>query len=307
MTTTKPPDNMFSSSTIRNFSMCPQYFYLRNEKGLVPSEAKPSTKAEFGTAMHLAAQLLDEGNNIQTAIIKAAEYFRPFEPAPTISVAGNEIESLYTCVRLATIIVEYVEFYKNDPIKTWEGQTELGMAEEIDGGVFYCGRIDRIVKEARGIRAADMKTTKALASYIYNPHDQLTGYQWLVGKMFMEILKGVLFDMIGLTKSKRTFHREYVTFTKFQIQNWIDSTLYYIEQIYNCRAKGYWPKRTQKCNDFFNPCEFIPVCTAYDEVGRERIMNCYHVSYWFSYQLSTEKEEENKIEPKLQALKEGLK
>lgn len=284
---------MFSSTSMRNFSMCPYYFYLRNERGLVPSEGKPSVKAEFGTALHLAIQLLDEGNDVQVAIIKAVEYFRPFEPPPTISVAGNEIDSLYTCVRLATIIVEYLKHYENDPVKTWEGQTELGMAEEIDGGIFYCGRIDRIVKEARGIRASDLKTTKALANYIYAPHDQLTGYQWLANKMFGENIKGVLFDMIGLTKSKRTFHREYVTFTNAQIQRWIDSTLYYVEQINNCRAKNHWPARTQKCNDYFNPCEFIPICTAFDELGRERIMNCYRVSYWFSYDTQTEKEKKD--------------
>lgn len=289
----KPPENIFSSSLLRAFTMCPRYFYLRHEKGLTPVGGKPSPKTEFGTAFHLAAQLLDEGKELTEVILKATDYFRPFEPAPTISAAGNEIESLYTCVRLGTIIVEYVEKYKDNPIVVWEGLVEEGFAEEIDKGIFYCGRIDRVVKENKGIRPSDIKTTKALSSYIYNPHDQLQGYQWLGMKMFGSHITGVMFDMVGLGKEKRVYHREFVTYTDFQIQEWLDSKRREIEDIYRHRASGYWPKRSQKCNDFFTPCIFLPLCTAPNELGYERIMKVYDVDYWFSYEI---KGIENKCE-----------
>lgn len=285
MTTTKPPENMFSSSTLRNFTMCPRYSQLRDDLGLVPHDISPSPKTEFGTAFHLAVELLDKGASQTEAILKSTDYFRPYEPAPSISAAGNEIESLYTCVRLAKIIVEWMEYWKDDPITVWQGLSEEGFAEELIPGIYYCGRIDRIIEERLGIRPSDLKTTKTLSSYIYCPHDQAQGYQWLAKKFFGSKITGFLFDMIGLTKAKRIFHREPITYTDFQINEWVEGRKRIVDNIFHCRKTGFWPKYSQKCNDYFSPCQYIPVCNATSDVGYERILKCYDVDYWFSYNI----------------------
>ena len=283
---TPPPKNVFDNSKKTDFQKCNRYFLFRHELGLQPPDTRPSTAIEFGNAFHLGKELLDRGSSLAESIVKAVEYFLPFEPESTLSAAGNEIEPLYSSNRLATVLAEHHDEYKDDAIKTWEGQVELGLAEELDSGIYFCGRIDRMIMVVGKVRPADYKTTKVLSSYVYNPHDQLTGYQWLCKKFFMEKnIGGVMFDMIGLAKTKREYRREFVTYSQFQENDWRDSILRVIENIFECRKRNHWPRETSKCNDFFTPCMYIPLCTAPDEKTFEKIKSGYTVDYWFPYNI----------------------
>ncbi len=278
----------FDNLMLQAFRDCPRFYYFRHVRHISVENPTHPWPLLFGLAIHAALEYYYKGvMNGQTpdedAVVKKfLEVFPEEQPAPTLK-SGRQGEALYTRVRGAFILTEYLP---RVPEGVEVVDVEIGAAEMLNDVYAYCGRIDRFEMESGGVRVIDVKTTSRMDRLTTNPSNQFEGYQWLAEKYF-EKVAGFMTDVLGIYKNKpidETFDRQYEKFNQYQVADWRKGVLQIMTQIGVCENAEMWPRNTNHCGAYRGRCQFMPLCTCTsDECVEQLVETMYEHDEWKPY------------------------
>jgi len=299
---------IFDNQSLQWYRSCPQYYDWRANYQLIKPGAK-KTAADFGSAIHFALEHYYKMGMTDVAIQESIEIFsEKFAPSqdPT-----DEKRSLLKGI---SILNDYFQRYRHEgftPIKT-----EVGGMFSLNQSYLYSCRIDLILEwpTPKGIYGMDHKTTSSLGRLIAKPHNQLTGYEYLLRETFENVL-GFILNCIGVyatdeemdknlpkvaspktgkpiyQKVKREiFQRLPTTRTKNEIEEWKQQTIHLIHEIERSTEKKIWPRYTDYCNAFQSKCQFLDLCQAQSKEIYLPLLEAgiYEKSPWISYDMMGE-------------------
>uniref|UniRef100_A0A6M3KEF6 Putative PD-(D/E)XK nuclease superfamily protein n=1 Tax=viral metagenome TaxID=1070528 RepID=A0A6M3KEF6_9ZZZZ len=267
------------SNAIHTFLSCPLSYNYKVELGLVRKDTEPSSSLIFGQCLHVALDVwYSDNKNDALAVRKFIELFKDHEEKPKINKkSGKETTATYTTIYGCSLLTAYFNKYRNDTRAIVK--TEIAVAEELEPGIYYGGRIDKLLTEPRFV---DYKSTKYPNNLRLNPNPQFLGYKFLINKLTGKNVPGEV-DILPVTKSKDPtddMNRSPFDFTLYQLENWRKSTVYHIKHITKCRQENYWPQ-TWNCDPYFSECPYVPLCTLTQEASLMPLMqSMYNVQHW---------------------------
>jgi hypothetical protein len=282
----------WDSTSLGLFKTCPRLYEYTMIRGYALKI--DNLHLRFGIEFHQALQDYDtcknEGFSHDEAVWEAMFCLQcrlATGPLPE----GNEKAMKYkNADTLRQLVIDYLDFYENDPAKTYimaDGMpaTELSFRFELDFGpetanldslgdpsqpYILCGHIDRVVDFNGSLMVLDHKTTTTtLGSYYfdqYEPNNQMSLYT-LAGKVILNTpVKGVIVDAAQiLLEAENRFVRGFTYRTPDQLDEWLQSlsmTLGYAEA---CAEADYWPMNDTAC-DKFGGCKFRGICSKSPQV-----------------------------------------
>jgi len=276
-------DNVFMVdwTMISNFVRCPERFNLRFEKGLLPTKTMENYGLNFGIGLHKSAEVWYSAKDDVQGLQAFLDTFTTEEPAKISNKTNKELSATYTRIFGCSLLTAYFNAYRKDgrPLVS----NEQALSEEVEEGVYLCGRIDKIFKGPNGLVFMDHKSTKYMNDFRITPNGQFMGYKFLCEKLTGEKVTGEL-DIIGVSKSERDMHkllrREPFDYTKHQMSEWKASLTAIIRQINYCRQENFWPQHWD-CDPYFRPCMFADVCMATRKEAKEQIVSgFYTINRW---------------------------
>lgn len=276
-----PPD-AFDNSMLSKAQRCPRkYFYQyvldRAHKG-------QNYPIQFGIHYHAFRELL-ERFYLQT--VKNGEHRladvknQLFQLAWNKSIEGFDDPPVED--RKSYLHTERLKESCEEAFQIWLDEKATGRVEvlfpeqpfelELPNGELYIGRMDQIILYNDDVWVRDFKTTSRMGRTYkqnFDPNNQMTGYVWAAQKLSGRDVEGVFIETLYNTKTKGPqFHNFLSTRTQTQIEEWIEETMYEIEQARQFEEDGMWPKRTVACNDY-GGCNFRDACSMSHWRSRER-------------------------------------
>jgi len=292
---------MFDNFALDCYRDCPFYYYCRIVLGVVKPGAK-KTAAEFGAAIHLSLEHFYKNGMTDTAIKEAMTLFLG-------SFKEDLADDKRTLGKGLELLGKYFSRYRNEPFNVVD--TEVGGAVEL-GDYLYTFRIDLITEwlSPKGIYGWDHKTTSSLSRMVVKPHNQGTGYVYVLNQHYENVL-GFIFNTIGVYKSNEemdksapkipspktgkliyaTKEREILvrmptSRSQIEVDQWKKETLYLIHQIEESQREGVWPRKTKFCTAYASKCQYLDLCQAQEP---ERILEAliageiYQIDPWQPY------------------------
>lgn len=162
---------------------------------------------------------------------------------------------------------EYSKFYRYE---TWEPTNveqpfSKVLFDSEDLMILYEGIVDLTVKIPNvPILPVDHKTQ----SRKQDPealNNQFMGYCWALDCFSFVV------NQIGFQKTlepKDRFRRPTLSYTRDQLAEWVENTIYWTHILMGYIDHNYWPKNFTSCDKFYG-CAFTKICGA-DPLGRER-------------------------------------
>lgn len=142
-------------------------------------------------------------------------------------------------------------------------QFDSGYVSSQGENVSLCGHIDRLVRFNDEIYVSDLKTTKyTLAPSFFkrfSPDNQFSLYTLAGQLVFEQKAKGLIVDAMQVIVSETRFQRGFVERTSAQLDEWLDSTHYWVGQMEQCAETQSWPQNDKSC-DLYGGCPFRSVC-----------------------------------------------
>ena len=260
---------------------CPRGFKYRHEMGLTLTSTEINHSLEFGRCIHKTLQFWYPTRKDDEALLMFARDFKPFEEQPTMSPkTGKILDATYTVRFGCSLLDAYFTRYKDESFELI--QNEIPVAEELVEGVYVSGRIDKILRQPKGLFFRDHKTSKYMDKYTTNPSPQFMGYKFLTEKLTGQHASGEL-DMIGVSKTKdlaSLLRREPFDYTPYQMSQWKASLVAQIKQLEVYREANFWPQ-FWNCKPFFRDCMYLPLCTlARGEEHDGLVANLYTTHFW---------------------------
>jgi len=275
--------DMFDPSMLSTFvKHCPRAFKHRYRDGLRRINAQVAYGMQFGVALHKGTEVWYPSRKNDMEATKAfVDLFKQFEEPPGLSrKTGKELAATYTTILGCSLLSAYFQKYRNETVTLIEN--EIPLAEELEPGVFICGRIDRILESRNGIFFRDLKTTKYMNDFLIVPNLQFMTYKFLVQKFTGKHATGEL-DVIGVSKTKQAhelLRQEPFDYTDAQMFEWKEQVLTWIGMISECQESGIWPQ-SWDCKPFFRDCDYLPLCSLPDPDMREGLIETmYEVDFW---------------------------
>lgn len=178
-----------------------------------------------------------------------------------------------------------------------------------DPGLFYCGRLDKIVEWEDGVYIIDHKTTSLYrkdgyfrSDFIdsFSPDSQLDGYAYAGRMLFGDRFKGLLIDAALVHKDVHDgFRLVPVKRAVDQLDAWLWETREEVERLevnvarvqHNIDAKHFdvpylaaFRKNPMRCMDFFTPCSYLDMCKGFSNPLSEVLLHGtpqgYKVEQW---------------------------
>ena len=294
---------MFDNFALDCFRNCPEYYHKRIVQGVVKPRAK-KIAADFGMCIHLSLEHFYKNGMTDKAIQEAMNLFlSSFEPLQ------DDTDDKRTLGKGLEILVKYFSRYHHEPFNVVD--TEVGGAVELEE-YLYTFRIDLVVEwlSPKGIYGFDHKTTSSLYRMVVKPHNQGSGYTYVLNQHYENVL-GFVFNMIGVYKSneemdksspkvvsaktgklvyamkeREVLVRMPTSRSQVEIDQWKKETLYLIHQIEACQKENIWPKKTNFCTAYASKCQYLDLCQAQEP---ERILEAlvaseiYKIEHWSPY------------------------
>lgn len=142
------------------------------------------------------------------------------------------------------------------------------------GPFLYVGRLD-LVQRAQGMTfGVDEKTTSMFGPTWAKQWDlraQFTGYTWAMAEQGLK-LDGFKVRGIKIGKYECETLQTIVYKTAYEIEEWKQTTDYFIGQIVECEKAGYYPQNLDHSCSSYSGCEFCEVCRTTGET-RQRILD----------------------------------
>jgi PD-(D/E)XK nuclease superfamily len=274
------------SKAFDNFSLdcyrnCPEYYHNRIVRGVIKPGAK-KTAADFGTCIHLALEHYYKNGMTDASIQEAMNLFlSSFEPLQ------DDTDDKRSLGKGLEILGKYFARYRNEPFNVID--TEVGGAVEL-GEYLYTFRIDLITEwfSPKGIYSFDHKTTSSLSRMVVKPHNQVSGYVYVLQQHYENVL-GFILNCIGVykateemdksapkipspktgkliyaTKEREVLVRMPTSRTQVEVDQWKKETLYLIKQVEDSQRSNIWPRKTNFCTAYAAKCQYLDLCQAQD-------------------------------------------
>lgn len=134
--------------------------------------------------------------------------------------------------------------------------------------VYYCGRIDLLVKHLNTILLADHKTTSIGGSGYFDEFynaAQFKGYCWAVGQITGSLPNGYIINTLLNRKPNKSgysidFMRDTIYIKPEVVDEWVSDTTAIIEDFLNNYLRGQFPMHTQWCKAKYGKCEYFDCC-----------------------------------------------
>lgn len=271
------------SSALSAWKRCPEYFYRRYVKGLIPIAVKEKlTAADIGTCIHKAFELMYSGESSEMA-------YNALETTARSIVPEGDNEALQAQIKsIQGLFNNYLVQWGNPDITfVSTKQVEKSLSSPLSADVEYCGSIDLIARlnDSDELVAVDHKTSSSL-SYIQQKceSDQFTGYIWLCQMAGLDINQVIV---NGLCTSQKAIGNPEMQFTRYltrrneeAIQEWRQRTLRDCSRILEDINSKTFSKFLDSCHDFAHNCEYQEICFCNKELTEEAEKNGFRVDFW---------------------------
>lgn len=281
----------WDSTTIHDLKTCPRKYFYRHVLGY--STISEAVDLKFGILIHKGIETYWKvryeieqslGNDtyfpeVHKASVRAAIRVI-FEESGKRDSEGNwrpwnTSNEYKNWPNLVRTLVWYFCKYRNDPLKTitlnnGKAAVELSfrLNIEIDTAagepIQYSGHLDRAAEDAMGVYVVDAKSTKYTLSDSWmaqwNPHWQMTGYNFGGNVILEKPVKGVIIDAMQICKHYTEFGRGMTHRTTAQLDSWLDDMHYWMSAAQTFAMAGNWPMNDTACYKY-GPCDYIGVCT----------------------------------------------
>lgn len=209
---------------------------------------------------------------------------------PEVGTKGNNKDKF----ALIRAIVWYLEHFRDDPASTVilangkpavELSFKMELPFETESGEPYLltGHIDRLVEMGGQIYVLDRKTTgSTLSGYYYkqfNPHNQMTLYQFASKIVLPKAAAGVIIDACQLAVNFARFHRGMVMKSQGILDEWIDDLERLLKIAEGYAKENHWPMNDTACGNY-GGCEFQGVCSADPSVRNMLLKSEFDKKVW---------------------------
>lgn len=284
MTAPRPPFPQYlDSSMLSAFKACPHKFwreYIQHWKSKEPS-VHLHAGASFASGVEAARRAFwDEQLPREDAVAAGLEallvHYGSFECPPDSAKSAERTAGAY-------------EFYMDQyplgedgaaPIKLATGKygIELSFAEplpevanpETGDPILFVGRLDQASKFADGVFIQDEKTTSSLGatwSKQWDLRSQFSGYAWGLQKSSGIKANGILVRGVSILKTKYDTQQAITYRADWQVDEWLDSTLYWVKQIMQSWEADKWVKVLDHACTDYGGCQFRQVCLSAEPQG----------------------------------------
>ena len=280
----------WDNSSLQLLRTCPRKYYYAIVLGLRPARANPHLT--YGLLYHSALEYNDHliAEGVRDLRLRARLVCRR---VLEISWGWNSDHKLKNRPNLVRAVMAYVDHFRNDAAKTLilksgKPAVELSFRFEIDlhgpGGRYgLCGHLDRIAEFDGKNYILDRKTTARswVTNYIdsFKPSGQMQQYTAGGQIVFEPKIEGALIDAVYISANLDDFGRFAVTYTKAQMEEWLDNTKYYIKTAEQYHSAEKWPMNIEACH-MYEGCVFRKVCGRDPAVREHWIKADYTVDRW---------------------------
>jgi hypothetical protein len=159
----------------------------------------------------------------------------------------------------------------------------------VGGGLLhpYAGKLDRIIEFDGDYYVEDHKTTSRLDKHYFsqfNLSNQMLGYTFLGQQLLPGVpIRGVRINLSHVLTNKTEFHREFKTFNKAQIEEWVRNTNFWMELVARSTEGNIWPAHfgDNGCSRKFGMCTYHEACSIGDQRIRQRYIETnYEINPW---------------------------
>lgn len=293
---------LYDNTRVSDYRRCPRYYMFRHEFNWTPKETR--VPLIFGGAWHAAQEVIWASmGKLQKRELATRAYGAFLQhwcgegmPAPADMDYEMEKElSPRTPGRALEMIVAYID-------KRWTNAADFEVIaierpfvvplDPDDDSLFYCGRIDKIVRRRGKVLGIEHKTSseyrkngpfKSTFLESFSPNSQVDGYLYALHMMFPNEVGGVWVDAALVHKTEEGFAFIPIEKQMDHLDSWLYDTLWWIRQIEEEKAKleaerqvqgrskylQAFPKRTSACRDFGALCQYLDLCKAWpNPVGK---------------------------------------
>lgn len=260
--------DVYDSSKIQQFMDCPRKYFINQVLGL--TENMPNVHLVFGSAWHEAMDVLFEDgikeSNLDLAVEAFSETYKSDFPT-SFGLHGYDSKTMGNARKA---LKEYIQIYKNMEYELLH--TEAAGTVPLDDDIWIVVKMDKILRDRRGVRSFEHKTTGRKSKAWMNKWESITqvgSYDHALRIMFPDEAGGIVIDGMVLRKSGNECVRIPITKTQDQWQLWLWETKHWAEQIYwnfaqlqaaslNDRALEAFPRNPMSCGHF--GCDHPEIC-----------------------------------------------
>ena len=268
----------WDSSKLSCAGECPRKFQYRMLEGYQTGEEFDLIFGmHFATGMNTFYEAMARGEArdaaLRSSIRKVLE-----DSYPDKEILGRQ--PVKNRVNLVRSLVWYFDEYKSDmpvvEVKDSEGQTqpgvELSFKVEVADDLFFCGHMDRVVKdESDQIYVMDQKTTGSTPSpwwfEMFNLNDQMSMYSLMGRRILGSPVQGVIIDAVHITSDYTSFERGMTLRDKDSVEEWLTDMFMLIERFRHYAEVGHYPMNRNACG-YYRGCEFRPVCSSHPKMRK---------------------------------------
>lgn len=257
------------NTMLQAFNRCPQQFYWRHIRHLIPLHEGVSPALNFGRAIHSGLEALYKTGDRKASLDAFHKEFDIGSQDDKRNVENGLI-----------ILTGY--FQKWLP-ETWEiVQVESSTSFELSSDIIFCGKLDTIVKTMGGYYIVEHKTSSSTGWFCPRPNHQLSGYAY-AGKVLGYDIHGAIVNILYVyaMNTKKTlnerYHRILTGRRDEELEEWKMWVFLCKSQIDLYLQNGWFPKYTNECWR----CSYKDLCNSSTKEVQERIIEgSYQVKEW---------------------------
>jgi hypothetical protein len=252
------------STSLGEFKTCPRRYYYTIICGYVPPQV--SVDLHFGLLYHSILEFYDHerasGKGHKDALISTVRYalnetWDHDLNRPWMSADPNKNRE--TLIRS---IIDYLDKFSYDTLETvilknGTAAVELSFRLELDKTAptgehhILCGHIDKLAKLNGYTWIVDRKTTKSTINRAYfarySPDNQMSFYTYAGKIIYGEEIRGVILDVAQIMVDHTEFYRDTVHRSDSTLNEWIQDTLSYIDDMEESAKNNYWRQNDKAC------------------------------------------------------------
>lgn len=260
---------LLSNEKLNDFQVCPLLYYYKHEL-----RKAPVVKAVFfeeGDLMHEILRLyyLDKMEGKNSPWHSFLDLGRNYA-AKKLAIKSDVVETVIADAEM------YFHFYAGNESWTIEGVEEPFAKELFSDGnirVIVQGKSDLRIKISKGPRAIVDHKYEARFKTKQERDNQPLCYSWAYET------RDFIYNRIGKNRSANTkveekLLRPYLSYSDYQIDDWVQSAIDTAKEIITCYSANYWPMKYHGCTVEGNKCTFYEICNTTPN-NREYKMNTF--------------------------------
>lgn len=263
----------YSNSQLQCFKDCPERYRLRYiEKLKKIEEGRDEHDKNFGSAIHVALELLYKGGSIEGAI----EAFKRTYPEQLL-----EDDKAKTQENGIELIKAYQKHYQEED-KSWEVIACEVRDEFVFSNIHFTVKLDLVVRKQGCVYFVDHKTTGKALNWTYwsrfEPNPQLTAYTAYCLAKYGEC-SGCIINAIKFGHRQRSykgepagfhyeFQRQLFNRNRFQVEAWKEDSIRWVKKLEEAKrdTSNVWLKNEGQCGY----CSYKEICISCND---EQIIN----------------------------------